>query len=487
MTAKPGEMSEQHAEESAPTAVYVSEAIDLSKTEDELGRLLPNEIVPVARRLPRVVCQTVAAANGQKVGQSATAAAAAGKQVCQDAKVWGHIYRDGSVKIAGSAQGLELTVPLAYDLTVQSVGPGAATVIHGKTSVVAAYTMTLDERWQPALKLGSAWNWPQGARIKVLDGELNTQSEVEAILNQRLGKVPSAALAGLVPSDLRQQADLAWRNQHYPIALSQEQQIWLRGTPVGLHFAGIALTANGPEVRLAITARLQTFVGDRPAPLPPAPLAQLGSGLEPSGGGIVLPGDVSYKTIALAAAQHLPAIPPAPAAKVGETTATSVKSVAFYSSGPRVAVAVHLGLPAGGTVLASQGVAYFVATPAMKPGSSDVVLKDCVSYGAASKKSTRRKDMPLLDDTRFAENIASAVAVGVGDQLTAALETVRAQQSLVLAKGFRLWLSPKEAKVIKINPASDGLHLQIEVVSELAVRREGTDVASGGGDSRATP
>ncbi len=468
LTAKPPESTETSVAESAPAAIYVSAPVNLGKTEDEIVRLLPGDVAQIARRVPRAACQT-----------SGT------KQVCLDARIWGRIVRDGQAKVSGTVQGLELAIPLRYELTAQPVGAGPATPMAGSLVVTASFALTMDERWQATLKLGQGYTWPQGAKIKVLDGETSVQADVEAVLTQKLSKLSPAAAAGLVPETLRTEVELVWRYLHYPVALSQERQIWMRGTPVGLRFGGLAATSAGVQLRMAIAAKLQTYLGDRPAPLPPSPMLSLGSGAEPGGGGILLPADIGYQALVAASAARLPAVPAivsdAPLAQA------RVASLSFYPSGKRLAIGVHLSLPANGAWFGGEGVAYYLATPALKPSSPDLVLAQCEAFGSSAKQSARAKDLPFLIDQRFVDGIAGSVSVNIDDRLTAALDLLRQTQSVPLGKGLKLWLAPSHARVVKLAPGTEGLRLQIEVVGDLSARRDGTDVASDGGGQKATP
>lgn len=467
ITSKPPEGTGSPAAESAPAAIYVSAPVDLGKIEDEFVRLLPVEVAQIARRLPRAACQT-----------SST------KKICLDARVWGRVVRDGQVKMVGSAQGLELKIPLHYELTAQPVGSGPATTVAGALTVTASYAMTMDDRWQPALKLGQGFTWPDGAKIKVLDGETSIQADVEAVLSQKLSKLPQTVLVGLLPSHLRSEVELAWRYLHYPIALSLDRQIWMRGTPVGLRFGGVAAVAQGYEMRMAIAAKLQTYVGDRPAPLPPSPLLPLGSGSEPGGGGILLPAEISYQALSADAAKHLP---PVPAIGNNLTQQVRVTDLTFYPSGKRLAVGVHLNLPSNGSWVSGAGVAYYLASPTLKPSSSEIVLSQCEAFGSSAKQNAMQKELPFLIDQRFVDGLQGAVAVNIDDKLTGALDLLRQTQSVALGNGLKLWLVPGRARVVKITPGPDGLRLQIEVVGDLAARRDGTDVASDSAAMKVTP
>ena len=468
VTARPPESTEPILVETAPAAIYVSAPVDLGKTEDEIVRLLPGDIAQIARRLPRAACQT----NGTK-------------KVCLDARLWGRITRDGQAKISATGQGLELNIPLRYELSVQPIGAGPATLISGALVVTASYALTMDERWQASLKLGQGYTWPQGAKIKVLDGETSVQSDVETVLTQKLAKLSPAAVAGLVPERLRAEVDLVWRYLHYPVALSLDRQIWMRGTPVGLRAGGFAKAAGGIELRMAIAAKIQTYVGDRPAPLPPSPMLPLGAGAEPGGGGVLLPADISYQAMADDAAKRLPNVP----ALAGEVKGAQAKvtGLSFYPSGKRLAVGVRFGLPANGGWFGSEGVAYYLATPALKAGSPEIQLGQCEAFGSSAKQSARQKELPFLLDQRFVDGLGAAVAVNIDDKLTSALDLMRQTQSVALGKGLKLWLAPNRARIVKIAPGAEGLRLQIEVTGDFTARRDGTYVASDGNGAKATP
>lgn len=468
VTAKPSESTEPMIAETAPAAIYVSAPVDLGKTEDEIVRLLPGDIAQIARRLPRAACQTTGT-----------------KRVCLDARLWGRIVRDGQAKITATGQGLELKIPLRYELTAQPIGAGAATPVSGALVVTASYALTMDERWQASLKLGQGYTWPQGAKIKVLDGETSVQSDVESVLTQKLAKLSPAAVAGLAPERLRPEVELVWRYLHYPVALSLDRQIWMRGTPVGLRAGGFVTAGDGVELRMAIAARIQTYVGDRPAPLPPSPMLPLGAGAEPGGGGILLPADIGYQAMVADAAKRLPDVPSF--GRDLKDAQAKVTALSFYPSGKRLAVGVHLRLPANGGWFAGEGVAYYLATPSLKPGSPEIQLGQCEAFGTSAKQSARQKDVPFLLDPRFIDGLGAAVAVNIDDKLTSALDLLRQTQSVALGKGLKLWLAPNRARIVRIAPGADGLRLQIEVTGDLTARRDGTDVASDGDGVKVTP
>ena len=471
LTAKPPESPDLQAIESGPAAVFVAEAVDLSRVEDQLGRVLTVDIANIARRLRGAACTTTGS-----------------KQVCLDARLAGRVVRDGKPQLGGTAHGLELRIPIRYELAAQPIGPGSATPITGKLVVVASFAVTMDERWQPTLKLDPVLKWPDGNKVKVLAGETSLQADVEPVLNAQLQRLQPSALAGLVPADLRQQVELAWRYLHYPLPLSHDQQIWMRGTPLGLHFAGLKAAGTEQELRIVITARLQTFVGDRPAPLPPSPLPALGSGPEPAGGGIVLVSEVPFDALNADAARHLPAIPSRTETASASSAKIQVSALAFFPAGKRLGLGVHLSLPAtNGGWFNGHGIAYYMATPDMRPGSSQIVLNQCELFASTAKAPARQKDYSFLTDPRFADAIGQSVTIDVADKLIAAVDVIKRQPNLPLAKGLKLWLQPGDPKVVKITTGLDALRLQIETGGEFVIRKDGPDIASGGDSPKATP
>lgn len=472
VTAKPGEAADQQLAESQPAAIMVAAPVDLTHAEDEIAKLLPAEVALVGRRIAHAQCITNAAK----------------QQVCLDVRLSGRIIRDGQAKLAGTARGLELKVPLRYELVAQPYGAGANSVLNGKLYATASFTMSMDEHWQPSLKLDPSYKWDDGAKVKVLAGDTTLPADIEPYLTQHLSKLPPTAVAGLVPGELKHQVEVVWRFLHYPLALSEEQQIWLRGTPLGLRYAGIANADGATELRMAVTARMQTFVGERPAPLPPSPLAAPGSGPDATGGGVLLPAEVPYEALAAASLQHLPAIPTRTVA--GETAAapSEVKSLVYFASGRRLGVAVHFASIPGGGWMSGHAAAYFLTTPVVKPGSTLIGLGQTELYAPGQKPSAALKEMPFLADTRFAENISTSMSMDIADKLAAATEMVQRHASVPLAQGLKLTMTASSAKVARISPGIDTLRLQIEVDGALMVRREGTDVAADNTDViKATP
>jgi len=471
VTAKPPEAADRLTAESQPAAIYVAAALDLRNTEDEISRQLPIELASISQRVPRASC-----------------VAANGKPVCSDVRLTGHITRDAQIEFTGTPRGLELRVPLHYDLVAQPIGPGPGIPLRGKLAVTASFAMALDEHWQPVIKLDPVFKWEDGTKIVVLAGEASVQAGVETVLTQRLGKLPPGALAGILPGDLRKQVELAWRYLHYPFALSENDQIWLRGTPLGLRYAGITTKDGATELRMAVVTRMQTFVGERPAPLPPSPLPSPGTGPEAAGDGILLPADLKYQQLSEAAAHRLPAIPASSIASETVAFALAVRSLGFFASGRRLGIAVHFDQLPGGSWMSGHAVSYFLATPILKPGGAQIGLSQTELYVSGTKSTGLKNEMPFLTDARFAEAIGAALVIDVNDKLTEAAELVKRHVSLPLTQGMKLILEPGEPRIAHISPGIDGLRLQIEVAAEMTVRRDGTDVAADSADPvKATP
>ena len=128
----------------------------------------------------------------------------------------------------------------------------------------------------------------------------------------------------------------------------------------------------------------------------------------------MLVSDVPFEVLNAEAARHLPAIPVRSEIVSTAAAKTDVRSITLFPAGKRIGLGVHLSLPAtNGGWFAGHGVAYYMATPDMRPGSSQIVLTQCELFASTAKTPARQKDYGFLTDPRFSDAIGQSVTVDV--------------------------------------------------------------------------
>lgn len=450
-------------------SVIVSAPTDIAGLQAEMDRLLPRDVIFVQRRVANAGC-----------------ADSNGKQVCSGARIAGMVRRSGQLTVASDPHGLRVIVPLHYDIQARPIGKGQGDTLSGDTAVSFVLGLTMDDKWTPQVRQDGGFTWPAAPKLDVLGGETSLAADVETALAPRLQRLPQGLGGNLVPAGLRQQVEVVWRHLNYPIEISQAPSLWLRGQPLGLHFAGIDVGLATPQLRIAIAAREQVFAGERPAPLPPFPLPALGSGKEPDGTGLVLPVAVSFAELQQWAGKALAAKPIKRSLDGPSTASAEVTGLDLFPAGKRLCVSVNLALRLPDAWQATHLVVHYLATPSVAPGGDRLAISAMELASPLEKpEALRQVQLGMLANPGLLAEIADLLAYDLTPRIAANGDLIKRISDLPLTKGLRLELRPGKARATDIASTADGLVVSFDTGGELFASPEPEVATSAGGPSAA--
>jgi hypothetical protein len=188
--------------------------------------------------------------------------------------------------------------------------------------------------------------------------------------------------------------------------------VWMRLTPLKVHFGGYSFRGDAITLNLGLEARTETFVGNRPEPSPAAPLPPPGNGIGRPELDFFLPVVADYDELepvilrALQKRQGRPFVLPA----LGEVSAEFSAVEVYATEGQRLAVGIDLAAwQASAPDKVTRGKVWFTATPVTQAGSAEVKFANVEVRG---KTDTVGGTMliKVAEQFSFSETIADALA-----------------------------------------------------------------------------
>lgn len=448
----------------AITEVIVAERIDIGGLGETLGQAFSGRLAQLTRTVERAWCVPDAA----------------NRKRCQDVKLTAEIALDGRPRLLTEGEQLTVEVPIIVALDVRNYGKPRRQLLQNETKLAVRVPIqaSIDESWKLTIGAGADLAWPHSPILEVLEGHVNIGQEVARGVRARMPKFIEALSDLLQPAQLKAMTGLTWRHLHYPLQLSERPDLWLRGDPMAVRFAGLRANDDTIDVRAAILTQLSGVIGARPLPLMPRPIPYLTFG-EPGSksGGLVLPVIVDYEQVKRAFAAQLPqqTLLPTDPQMPGRLM---MRDLDVYASGNRLVLDVSLDaeLPD----LWRRVVARAALLGELVAGESEPILRlDKVDLApTAPLRSYARPAAEMLRDRKVIAAIIEPLAVDVSSQTAALLALANETVNLTFSDGLHLKGRFDAARIRSVLPTQDGLQVGVELIGEIGVHMDRPELAS---------
>jgi hypothetical protein len=287
----------------------------------------------------------------------------------------------GPIRLSGAGDRLVLTMPVRARVSARDVGRIVSETATGAADfrAVARFDMRPDWRIRPQLDIDYRWTELPGA--KVLGQTIVLRRAVDPKLRGVLDDLERRLEREIAALKLRGSAQSVWTEGFTVVELSRANPpAWLRLTPLGLGMAGYRIDGRTLALDLVADARIETFVGPRPAdpkhaPLPPLTRVRP----EPPRLDVTVPVLADYAELvpplarALARLSAKPLVLPAVGAVGVRFGAVQV----YATDAGRIAVGIDVAARrSSGLVRAANGRVWLTGVPVNEPGSQRVRVRD---------------------------------------------------------------------------------------------------------------
>jgi Domain of unknown function (DUF4403) len=133
--------------------------------------------------------------------------------------------------------------------------------------------MEMGPDWQPIVRVEPDHNWQEPPGIDFPGKRISFASKADPVLKDAFARIEQQVTADVSRLPLREQANQAWQAGFTVIGVNHRKPpAFLRISPRQLGFGGFKVRGRNLEMRIGLTAVTETFLGQRPLPLPPTGL-----------------------------------------------------------------------------------------------------------------------------------------------------------------------------------------------------------------------
>lgn len=379
----------------------------------------------------------------------------------------------GRVRVTGGGQELVVTLPVSATVRASDV----AGVLKGKTATGAAdfrlaIRLDITRDWRLAGQPKIAYAWSREPGIDFLGRRVTFTRAADSELAKVRGDVERALAAELAKVPLRDAAERGWRAGHTVLELNHANPaVWARITPERVRYGGYRIEGRKLVAQLGIDAKVETKVGDRPAPPAPTrlpPLAPFAG--TPGSASLHLPIIADYAVLEPVIAKALAkrALRPFVLGDLGTVKARFDKVTVYGTEGGRIAVGAAFDATTDlALVPRAKGTIWLTAKPVNRAGSREVGFADVQITGDTSLK-TQDLLFALANSADFQGTIADALKQNFeGDfaKLRAKIDRAIAQR-----KDGPLSYRVEIVKVATgvITAHGEGLYLPVDIEARIA-------------------
>ncbi len=454
-TRRPGEDPVAGKQPAVRTQVYLASPVDAAGVQERIESQLPARAAKFSARIKKAACYEK---NGRKR--------------CRSARVTGEINRDGVARLLGNGREVHVVVPLHYTLTAKGAGAASrvSDTISGKLTVSGVYQLSLDKNMKPRVRFTKSYRWSSKPRIPVLSGELSLESFVTRRLGRYFRRFASSIENALDTEPTVKLLEEAWQNLYYPIRVSDEPAIWIRGEPSKVFFAGLGGDANDMSLRFGVTTRLKTYHKERPMPLIPLSLPKLAEdapeGIESR---VLMPLMIKYDRLAERLGEALPKGKVTIADNVEKAPVVEITGHKMFSAGGRLAMSIDLKADVPGAWRSMFGTAYLVGTPRTAEGQKRMRLANVGFTEATPTPSLFDDGRFLIPEAPFAKAFGTALDVDLSDSISRALRDANRWTGRKFTDNLVIGGRFDGAEVHSIEAKPEGLLVNLNLIGDLAI------------------
>jgi hypothetical protein len=378
----------------------------------------------------------------------------------------------------GGGNGVRLYMPVNAQIGARNVAGVLKETAHASAMVTADIDFGIIGDWKPSASVRLSYDWRDPPHIEILGQRIDLTSPADPRLQAMLLELERKLPQELDRLDLKRVVQTAWRAGFTNISVNRDNPpVWMRVTPTALGYAGHRIVGDELELRVALAATTEGFVGERPDKPIPTPLPPPSRPGEASGLRLSLPIVVDYRELepivlrALTRLNSKGIVLPG----LGRVEARFLSATIYPTEGGRVAVGIKaeawLAKRGGRPV---RGVAWLSAIPVNAPNSARIEWQDLqvaaqtdrpdlnlltALFGSDLVREELRRALALNLEGDYAKLLGKARAAiankQVGDmQLVATIHSVSHGQLVAAGQGLFLPVAASGAATLRYAPSS---------------------------------
>ncbi len=384
----------------------------------------------------------------------------------------GQVVR-GPLTLGGQRDHLRLRMPVSAALEVRTLRGALHETATASAIIEADVAVRIVGDWQPAATVRLAHDWRDPPHVEVAGRRIDLASRTDPKLNEVLRDLERRLPRELARLDLRRQVEAAWRAGFTNISVNRANpEVWMRVTPTALGYGGHRVVGRDLELALALAARTEGFVGDRPEPPAPTPLPPPAPPGQATGLRLDLPILADYRElepVVLKALNKLNAkgieLP-----RLGRVEAGFHKATIYPTEGGRVAVGIEADARlASGRLPPVRGTAWLSAVPVNAPGSTRIEWRD-LTMAVRTDRSEVNLLIELFRSPAVIDALERALALNLQGDYDKILAKARAAVAMKQVGDFQLAASIDRVSHGTLVATGAGLFLPVSAQGTASLR-----------------
>ena len=383
----------------------------------------------------------------------------------------GEIAR-GPILLTGAGDTLRLSMPISAEVSAKDVGH----VIKSETATAAAEVradikLGVGPDWQPTAKVDIDYDWTKKPGIELLGARITFAGKADPELHKIIDKLEAGLPAKLAGLHARAKLEAVWEKAFTSVELNHKNpQVWLRISPEQLGYGGYRVEGGTLILALALKARTETFVGDRPADPAPGPLPPPATETGAPGFRFYLPVIADYGELVPVLAKALGKL----SAKgimvpeIGRVDAKFGTPTIYTTDGGRLAIGLPIEASTRRLPLATRGMVWLTGQPTNTANSQKIIVRDLKLAGKAEDIEGN-----LLLAVAQAPAVRAEIEKAVGHDFSGDFAKLKGKVDRALKEkqigDFRLAARIEDVRHGSIVPVGQGLFLPVEAIGTAAL------------------
>lgn len=378
-------------------------------------------------------------------------------------RIVGKVTR-GALKVSGAGQNIIVTMPLHATVSARDIGG----ILKQETAdadahVRALVRLNLAPDWSPRGKITISYDWTDAPHVDFLGQRIEFTSKADEKLKGVIADLERTLPRELDKLHFRDKVTLAWRAAFTSLELNQaDPPVWMRITPSELDYGGYSITGHTLALRLGMKALTETFVGPRPADVPPTPLPTMKPIEQPAGNVLfAIPVIAGYPELepVLFKALTKRSLRPFDVPGIGPVTAQFGKVTIYGTNGGKIAVGLDFSAARPGGS-ASHGTVWLTARPTNAANSRRVSFTDLGVAGVTDSTGTSLL-LKLANAPGLSSTIADALTQNFSKDYDGLLAKVSQAISEKRTGDFMIRAHITDIQTGQLKAAGQGVYLPV--------------------------
>ncbi|MBH5321502.1 DUF4403 family protein [Aurantiacibacter sediminis] len=376
----------------------------------------------------------------------------------------------GRIRLTGSGNRLTIRVPVNATLRAEDIGD----IISGETAdasadVIINARLSMTDNWGMRADLDLDYSWSEEPGIDFLGQRINFTERVDEELDTVIRDIERELERTFARISARPLVEDAWQKGFTTVSLNAENPpAWLRITPQRLGVTGYDVQGRSLSVNIALEARTETMIGERPDPVRPGPLPAMARDFTGDGVLVAVPVIVDYAQLEPVLLRELGEFAEGGITlpRIGVVDAAFSDVEIYATQDRRIAVGINASVTPREGVAArygeAQGQIWLTGEPYNAANSAVISIRNLTIHG-----DTDRNTVDLLIALFADEQVRSKIEAALVGDFTRDYDRIiadaREAVSELQTDGVTLNLTIDEVRHGRVRATGAGLFLPVEV------------------------